>query len=302
MAKRPSGTIEPGAAAILEAAPDPIVIVDQDGTIAIVNDQTERVFGYGRGELIGLPVEVLIPEPLRGRHIRHRLGYAEAPRTRRMGTGLDLQGRRKDGTVFPAEVSLSPVRVAGRAMIVSIIRDVTERKQMEERLRFLSSHDVMTGLHNRAFFDQQLPVLEHRRRSPLGIVVLDIDGLKQVNDAEGHAAGDELLRRMGAVLRAAFRVGDVVARIGGDEFAVLLSNTREAQLRAILRRLQRVLDEHNAAAGGRPLRFAFGSATARKGDALAAVLRAADLQMYERKQLARRGAAAVPRRSCRKRG
>jgi diguanylate cyclase (GGDEF)-like protein/PAS domain S-box-containing protein len=288
MAQRPSETIELGAAAILEAAPDPVVIVDQDGTIAIVNDQTERVFGYGRGELIGLPVEVLIPEPLRGRHIRHRLGYAGAPRTRRMGTGLDLQGRRKDGTVFPADVSLSPVRVEGRSLIVSIIRDVTERKQMEERLRFLSSHDALTGLHNRAFFDQQLPVLEHRRRSPLGIVVLDIDDLKRVNDTEGHAAGDELLRRMGAVLRAAFRAGDVVARVGGDEFAVLLSNTRDAQLRPILRRLQRVLLEHNAAVGGRPLRFAFGAATARKGHSLAAVLRAADLQMYERKQQTRR--------------
>jgi diguanylate cyclase (GGDEF)-like protein len=101
---------------------------------------------------------------------------------------------------------------------------------------------------------------------------------------------------MGAVLRAAFRTGDVVARVGGDEFAVLLSNTGAPQLKAVLRRLQRILQQHNAAVGGQPLRFAFGGATAREGDALGDVLRAADVHMYERKRIARRSAAAVPRR------
>src|SRR6266487_1973568 len=95
---------------LLEVAPDPIVIVEERGSIAIVNRQTELAFGYSRDELVGQPIEVLVPERLRGMHTGDRLRYQADPHTRPMGIGLELFGRRKDGSDFPVEISLSPLR------------------------------------------------------------------------------------------------------------------------------------------------------------------------------------------------
>lgn len=120
---------------LLEAAPDAMVIVDADGRIAIVNTQAEKLFGYERAALIGQPVEMLMPQRFRGDHRGHRAGYASDPRSRAMGSGLDLLGCRKDGTEFPIEISLSPIEVNGQAFVSSAIRDVTARKRMEGALR-----------------------------------------------------------------------------------------------------------------------------------------------------------------------
>ena len=120
---------------LLEAAPDGIIEVDGDGIIRLVNRVTEKIFGYDREELLGQPVEKLIPEEVRVRHVNYRMNYTHHPVTRPMGTGLALEGRRKDGTRFPVEISLSPVEAGGSVYITAVIRDVTERKRTEEQLR-----------------------------------------------------------------------------------------------------------------------------------------------------------------------
>jgi PAS domain S-box-containing protein len=120
--------------ALLESAPDAVVIVDAAGRIVIVNRQVERLFGYARAELLDQPVEVLLPEALRPVHQRHRDAYSAAPRTRPMGSGLDLSARRKDGSTFPVEISLSTIQSDAGILITSIIRDVTERKDAADAL------------------------------------------------------------------------------------------------------------------------------------------------------------------------
>lgn len=120
---------------LLEAAPDAIIEVDSGGRIVLLNRVTEQLFGYYREELLGAPVEILIPSEARSGHRQHRRNYWERPATRPMGTGLRLEGQRKDGSRFPVEISLSPVKFDGGFRVSAIIRDVSERKLAEEQLR-----------------------------------------------------------------------------------------------------------------------------------------------------------------------
>ncbi len=120
---------------LLETLPDATVAVDLDGTIVQVNTQAQELFGYGRDELIGQKVEMLVPDRYRGQHHHHREDFAQAPKTRRMGAELDLYGRRRNGTEFPVEISLSPVSTGKGGLVLSAIRDISDRKRIAEELR-----------------------------------------------------------------------------------------------------------------------------------------------------------------------
>src|SRR5574341_1250611 len=120
---------------LLEAAPDAMVINNSKGEIILINSQAEQLFGYTREELLGQPVELLVPERLRSQHREHRVRYFEAPRSRGMGAGPTLYGLRKDGTELPVEISLAPCEIEGDILVLSAIRDITERKRVEEALQ-----------------------------------------------------------------------------------------------------------------------------------------------------------------------
>jgi PAS domain S-box-containing protein len=145
----PNGPLHPmleaTARALIESAPDAVVTVDSAGTIVLVNDQTERLFGYARDELLGTAVETLIPTRFHEQHIHHRGGYQEQPHRRPMGANLELLARRKDGSEFPVEISLSPVSLNEGTLIISIIRDVTERRRSEQELRQWAEYFERSG-------------------------------------------------------------------------------------------------------------------------------------------------------------
>jgi len=122
---------------LLHAAPDAILEVNEEGRILILNEAVERMFGYSRVELLGLNVDQLVPASMRGGHAQHREAYAKRPNTRPMGTGLELQGQRKDGSLFPVEISLSPNWIEGSLHVIASVRDITERKAVEDRIRAL---------------------------------------------------------------------------------------------------------------------------------------------------------------------
>src|SRR5690349_1357852 len=112
---------------LVDAAPDGVIVCDQEGRIILVNAEAERMFGYGRDELRGQRIDVLVPDRVRGTHSSHVAGYTGAPRLRPMGIGMELSGRRKDGKEIPVEISLSPIRTAHGLLVTAGIRDVTER-------------------------------------------------------------------------------------------------------------------------------------------------------------------------------
>ena len=163
--------------------------------------------------------------------------------------------------------------------------DITDRKMAEERLTYISLHDIMTSLYNRAFFDEELARYEKSRMRPISILVMDIDDFKAINDRFGHPAGDNALQNIANIIQSSFREEDITARIGGDEFAVLLPgvDTEMAQ-KAKCRILNGIAKYNKANSDAVPLSLSIGCGTANKNESLEEAFKHADEAMYTEKK------------------
>jgi diguanylate cyclase (GGDEF)-like protein/PAS domain S-box-containing protein len=211
---------------LLDTDPDGMVIVNGDGKIEVANQQLQKMTGYRSADLIGAPVEKLVPKRFSG-HKQQRERFTASPRVRFMGEGAALFVRRKDGTEFPAEISLNPLDTADGLNISASIRDITQRKQADEQLSYQASHDALTGLVNRREFERRTARLlasDRYEGNQHALCFMDLDQFKVVNDTCGHTAGDEMLRQLGSLLIDIVRHRDTLARLGGDEFGVLMEH------------------------------------------------------------------------------
>lgn len=281
-------------AAIFNAAPDAILISDKDGTITRVNNQVEKLLGLTATELLGQSIEVLVPPVVRARHPELRKLFSKSPGYRRMGRGFTTQVLRKDGSTCEVEISLSRIETDEGPSFASALRDVTERNKAQETIKTLALFDQLTGLANRTLMTDRLRQAKQAsgRSGTFGaLLFIDLDNFKVINDTSGHDVGDQLLKQVGAHLKACVRQGDTVARTGGDEFVVILSglstHLHEAATatQSIAHKMLAALDHEFLIDHGTHHCSASIGATLFFGEAVAAdqLLRQADLALYHSK-------------------
>lgn len=212
---------------LFENAPDGILTIDKNGRIVKVNGQVENIFGYSKAELLGQPMENLLPVSMRERHVDLRFAYMLAPTGRPMVMSQGLVGRHKDGSEIPLDIALSKQGGKEGTETTAFIRDVSERREMEQAIQHRATHDALTGLPNRALLQDRLKSClgqAIRQNSSCAVMMLDLDNFKDINDGWGHSTGDEVLVSVAKRISTTMRQGDTVARFGGDEFVILIAD------------------------------------------------------------------------------
>jgi diguanylate cyclase (GGDEF)-like protein/PAS domain S-box-containing protein len=261
---------------LLDEASDPIFMFYRDGRYRYVNKAFAEGVGMDVEEIIEHTIWDVFPRDEAEKRYAVVKWVFENAETR----VIEVRVPRSYGdhyyltTVKPILDEQSQVEYA-----ICISKEITDRKRVEQELQYLSNHDILTRLYNRNFFDAEISRLQLSRLFPIGIVIVDMNNLKATNDRFGHAAGDDLIRQVAAALRNSFRAGDVIARIGGDEFAIILVQTNEEGMQSAVERLRANIRNHK----NDLLSIAVGMSLGKKGSYLPEIIRQADDRMYQDK-------------------
>ncbi len=268
---------------VLEHSADAIVIVDAKGRFSRWNRRAIELFGeYEQEELLSRKAFDFYSDSSELAQMLEQL--------RRDGflRNHEISYSRKDGTSVQCSVSMSLLKDNKNRLVgnVSIIRDLTEWKKAEKRLNYMSFHDSLTDLYNRNYFEEEMNRLQDGRYAPLGIIICDVDGLKHINDTLGHEQGDQLLTNTASILRKAFRASDIIARIGGDEFSILIPQTSAKDMENLVQRLRTYVENHNKRHPNISISLSIGYALCEDQPAnMQELFRRADHMMYiEKKQ------------------
>jgi diguanylate cyclase (GGDEF)-like protein/PAS domain S-box-containing protein len=243
------------------------------------------MFQYSEDEVLGEALTRLMPKHLIEPHIASMNYVVGGGEPRFIGRAVEVMAIRKDQTEFPIELVLSTWEEDNELFFTGIIRDITERKVFEEQLKYQNAHDILTGLFNRQYYETEIERLQDSRRFPISIIVMDVDGLKKINDTLGHSTGDEHLRQLAGLLKRCFRPEDLIARIGGDEFVAVLPETGFSSATNIVNRLRDNLQEINEKKNDlHRIELSIGLATCEhQNESLSYVFKQADRAMYEEK-------------------
>jgi len=265
-----------------------LAIADMDGNLIYINQSFADAHGYGLEELLGSPLGLLYTgsQERQMAELKHELlatgGFV----------GREIWHKHRSGRTYPMLMTGSLLRDRdGKpdCMVFSAL-DISDQKRHQDQLRYFGFHDQLTGVYNRAYLDEELKRLASGRRHPVSIISADLNGLKLVNDTMGHAAGDELLITVAGLIQSALRSSDVVARTGGDEFAVVLPSTPEEAATEVAHRIALAVERHSEQAGKWPVSLSIGVATSLTPEtSLARTAQLADSRMYQDKVTRRAG-------------
>jgi diguanylate cyclase (GGDEF)-like protein/PAS domain S-box-containing protein len=281
---------------VVDATYDGIVTIDQREKITLFNKAAEEIFGFRADEIVGRSITDLVPLHARSRHGDHVDRFAGSPiASRQMHERRRVNGRRKDGSEFPAEVAIAKIYVAGRLEFTAIVRDVSERVRLLDELERRAATDALTGLPNRRELDERASELLRETRKvgrPLSLVTLDVDRFKDINDTHGHDVGDEVLKALATVAAATVHHNDVFARVGGEEFTALLPGASLESAAKMAERLRAIFstEDFTYPWRGRKIRFtvSIGVATVRADEPdLVGAGKRADDALYRAKKAGR---------------
>ena len=215
---------------IMETTVDGLITINEMGVIETANPAAEKIFGFSAGQLSGVNIGALIPDA-RGRRQKNAASVLKKLQASddHKNSIRDLVGLRKNGDKFPLEVSLSDFTLRDRTHYIAVMRDITERKLVDDKLKFLATHDPLTSLPNRYTFTERLMEVAAKvdeTGEQMAVLFIDLDNFKHINDAMGHTIGDIVLQLVGKRLESCVRNQDMVARLTGDEYTVILESVK----------------------------------------------------------------------------
>lgn len=213
---------------LFDILPDAAVIVDVAGKIVFANASAQRVLGYDPDELTGQPLGILIPERFQSLHETQVTQFRETGHSKAMGDRPILQAMRKDGEEIPVSISIANIDLNNERFSVALVRDVTPVSDELDQAIINAELDALTGIGNRLCLSRRMQTVLSENR-PIGLLFLDLNQFKPFNDRYGHQVGDAILRLVAKRIKMQIRTGDLAARVGGDEFVVLLDGPTETQ-------------------------------------------------------------------------